>query len=286
MANLTDKFRKVAAEGTLTNLSAPGKAIGATSILIDSAAGWPTDTGIIVALRQVDSTGQEVSGTYSEWRATLSGTTLSFGSSPAPVNGTDQVYPAGSTTQVYIPLSSVLWNDLMDALLTSLNQDGSPAAQFVPSGTVAAFAGSSAPSGYLICDGSAVSRSTYAGLFSVVGTTYGTGNGTTTFNLPDLRAKVPGGYKSGDSNFGTLGGSGGEATHVLSTAEMPSHAHDENSEAWVNTGGTNKISFGSSVFMNTVSQGGRGAVSTAAAGGGGAHNNLQPYQTLNYIIKT
>lgn len=61
----------------------------------------------------------------------------------------------------------------------------------IPTGTLHAFAGATAPLGYLLCDGTAVSRTTYASLFAVVGTTYGSGNGSTTFNLPDLRGRVP-----------------------------------------------------------------------------------------------
>lgn len=61
----------------------------------------------------------------------------------------------------------------------------------IPTGTLHAFAGATAPSGYLMCDGSAVSRTTYAALFQVISTTYGAGNGSTTFTLPDLRGRVP-----------------------------------------------------------------------------------------------
>lgn len=67
------------------------------------------------------------------------------------------------------------------------SQAAGAAAQLVPSGTVFHFAGSAAPTGWLICDGSAVSRTTYATLFTAIGTTYGSGDGSTTFNLPDCR---------------------------------------------------------------------------------------------------
>ena len=108
----------------------------------------------------------------------------------------------------------------------------------VPSGTPVAFAGSAAPNGFLLCGGQAVSRTTYAVLFAVIGTTYGTGDGSTTFNLPDLRGRLPAGVDnmggtaanrltSGGSGIAgtTLGASGGEETHTLATAEMPSHTH-------------------------------------------------------------
>jgi microcystin-dependent protein len=100
----------------------------------------------------------------------------------------------------------------------------------LPTGSVLAFAGSAAPSGYLLCDGAAVSRTTYAALYAVVGTTYGTGDGSTTFNVPDGRSRtvVGAGQGAGLTNRTRGGGTGaawGEESHTLSEAEMPSHTH-------------------------------------------------------------
>ncbi len=168
----------------------------------------------------------------------------------------------------------------------------------VPAGTINMFGGSSAPTGWLICNGNAVSRTTYSGLFSIIGTTYGTGDGSTTFNLPNLKGKVVVGLDSGDTSFDALGETGGAKTHTLSTAEMPTHNHGAGSLAapiYTTVGGTvtvpniytpltsnytelaNELHYG----LNTTCVG-----STANAGSGSAHNNLQPYITLNYIIKT
>jgi hypothetical protein len=121
---LTDNFQLVANEGAITTLASPGKALGATSINIASAAGWPTTTGFTFAIRVVTAAGIEVSGTYTEWIGTLSGTTISMGAGPSPVYGSDQVYAAGSTTQVFIPVSSYSHNLLMTALLQQHNQAG------------------------------------------------------------------------------------------------------------------------------------------------------------------
>lgn len=88
-------------------------------------------------------------------------------------------------------------------------------------GSVYLFAGSTAPQGFLLCDGSAVSRDTYATLYAVIGDTYGAGDGSTTFNLPDLTGRVV----LGTSSTYTLASTGGEETHALTTSEMPSHAH-------------------------------------------------------------
>lgn len=145
-----------------------------------------------------------------------------------------------------------------------------------PSGTVAMFAGASAPTNWLLCDGSAVSRTTYANLFAAIGTTFGSGNGTTTFNVPDLRGRVAVG-KNG-ATFSTLGGTGGEETHLLITSEMPSHTHGL--VYGVGAGVPNIQGYQLSSAANMAE------VISDATGGGGAHNNLQPYLTLNYIIAT
>lgn len=91
-----------------------------------------------------------------------------------------------------------------------------------PAGIVMPFAGSTAPEGWLLCDGSAVSRSTYADLFAAIGTTYGSGDGSGTFNLPDLSGRVV----IGVSQSHALGSTGGEATHVLTSSELPVHVHE------------------------------------------------------------
>lgn len=103
----------------------------------------------------------------------------------------------------------------------------------VPVGTVSPYAGSSTPANWLFCNGSAVNRTTYANLFAVIGTTYGAGDGSTTFNLPDLRGRVV----IAQDNMGGVGAAGrvsaatslnysaGAATHSLSIGEMPNHDH-------------------------------------------------------------
>ena len=95
----------------------------------------------------------------------------------------------------------------------------------LPSGSLVPFAGSTAPSGYLVCDGAAVSRTTYAALFAAIGTTYGAGNGSTTFALPNLKGRVVAGVDSAQTEFDSLGETGGAKTHTLSSAEIPAHNH-------------------------------------------------------------
>ena len=165
----------------------------------------------------------------------------------------------------------------------------------VPPGVVLPFAGTSAPSGYLLCAGQAVSRATYAALFAVISTTYGTGDGSTTFNLPDLRGRAAVGkdnmngsdaarMTSGGSGIDgdTLGAAGGAETHTLSIAQMPSHTHSGYFLAGNSTPASNTYRAGqgdgNNVYYNTN-------LTINYEGGGGAHNNTQPSIILNYIVK-
>ena len=170
-----------------------------------------------------------------------------------------------------------------------------------PVGAILPFGGSNPPSGYLLCDGQAVSRSYYAELFAIIGTSFGAGDGSTTFNVPNLKGKTPVGLDSSDTDFNAIGKSGGEKTHKLTIAEMPTHTHTQNAH----THDYNKITSNGDSFgvyggggyggwgigiAGTNNNYGRFGIVAATAtnqntGGGGAHNNLQPYVTTNYIIK-
>lgn len=132
------------------------------------------------------------------------------------------------------------------------------------------------PDGWLLCNDQAVSRTTYATLFSVIGTTFGIGDGATTFNVPDLRGKVTVGKDSG--TFSTLGATGGEEEHTLTEAEMPTHSH--NVAKGPNSGiGITTIN---AYLSNT---GIEYTVPSEEKGSDDPHNNLQPYQVVNFIIK-
>ena len=146
-----------------------------------------------------------------------------------------------------------------------------------PTGVITMWSTNTAPTGYVLCDGSAISRTTYASLYAVIGTTYGSGDGSTTFNLPNLKGRIPVGRDAAQTEFDVLGETGGEKTHLLTIAEMPSHTHTYTRDTDTSTGAqtvssTNKIQQDSSA-------------TTDSTGGDTTHNNLQPYIVLNYIIK-
>ena len=92
-------------------------------------------------------------------------------------------------------------------------------------GIISQFAGSVAPVGYLLCDGTAVSRTTYNSLFTTIGTAYGTGDGSTTFNLPNLKGRIPVGRDTAQTEFDALGEAGGEKAVTLSSSQIPAHSH-------------------------------------------------------------
>lgn len=167
---------------------------------------------------------------------------------------------------------------------TKLSNKYAPA---TPSGVINMYAGASAnvPTGWLVCQGQAVSRTTYSSLFNAIGTTYGTGDGSTTFNLPNLQGKVPVGLDSAQTEFNTLGATGGEKTHTLIVDEMPSHNHDLRFNE-SNTEGTLSYTHPTGAYATQTTDKTLGFSSIVSTGGGLAHNNLQPYIVVNYIIKT
>ena len=146
----------------------------------------------------------------------------------------------------------------------------------IPTGTVLQYAGSVAPTGFLLCDGSAVSQTTYAALYTIIGTSFNTGGeGGGNFRLPNAKGKVVSGYDSTQTEFNALGKTGGEKTHTLSSTEMPAHTHPVTTSAPGGDSGWN-------ANYGTLQQ----TDNTGSTGGGSSHNNLQPYITMNYIIKT
>lgn len=156
----------------------------------------------------------------------------------------------------------------------------------LPAGAVVPYAGATVPTGYLFADGSAVSRATYAALFVAIGVTYGVGDGATTFNLPDLRARVPIGTNTASLPNGengafltrALAATGGAESHTLGTSEIPAHAHGSAGLVHSTPGaGTLTIAAGLDFDLGGA---------TGNLGGSLPHNNMQPFLALNWIVKT
>lgn len=171
---------------------------------------------------------------------------------------------------------------------------------FVQIGAIELLAGTPPDSstGWLICDGSAVSRTTYANLFAAIGTTYGPGDGATTFNLPDLRGRVPVGSGAGTGlTARTIGQTFGEETHTLTITEMPSHNHTITDPGHTHPPATPFTSFignrsGGSVTFASGAIGGSASttgssttgITINSTGGGAAFNQMQPSLVVNYVI--
>lgn len=190
----------------------------------------------------------------------------------------------------------------------------------VPAGVILPYAGASAPTGYLLCYGQAVSRSTYATLFTAIGTAYGIGDGTTTFNVPDLRGRIPAGKDDMGGSAAsrltsttmtpdgvTLAAVGGTQTHTLTAGESavltytstptdPGHLHDGLRNSGVATDSRQSTDYGAGAGGAMRFGGGGNQISTVSAttgitvattsnAGGGAHLNVQPTIITNFIIK-
>jgi len=165
----------------------------------------------------------------------------------------------------------------------------------IPAGVVFPHAGGTVPGGYLECDGTAVSRVTYASLFAAIGTTWGVGDGATTFNVPDFRGRTLMGSGTGPGlTARTLGQSVGEEAHPLLETELAPHVHGVTDPTHTHqylhltsgndaqTGATGDIVTGFVIEATTASATG---ISINSAGSGTPHNNIQPTSVVKWIIK-
>jgi microcystin-dependent protein len=169
-----------------------------------------------------------------------------------------------------------------------------------PAGIIQMYGGLTTPTNWLLCDGSAVSRTTYSLLYNAIGTNYGLGDGTTTFNLPNLTNRMPIG--KGTGSFATLNNKAGAETYTLTTTELPAHSHYTINNAYATAGVGNTVPMvnvnqtmygGADTNGNTdryrlVGTGGTTANAgiTSSQGSGTAFNKMPPYIVVNFIIYT
>lgn len=218
----------------------------------------------------------------------------------------DQGNPQGfpNISQPFVDPKGFINRSWRQLLLSLWNRTGAAqGATLVPSGTVSDFAGPTAPVGWLTCDGSAVPRDTYANLFIAIGTTWGAGDGSSTFNLPDLRNRITRG--AGVSGVGTTGGADSltlsvaqlpahnhpvvDPTHVHGITD-PGHLHTATTSTSINTAGAatgsaaagNTGSATTGITINSAATG----VTVGDTGSGDSVPTLPAYATLQKIIKT
>jgi len=313
------------ASGTVTSIATTspitGGTITSTGTIGINAASANTASYVV----QRDASGNFSAGTIT---ATLSGNASTATSATSATSATTATNIAGGGAG-QLPYNtgsgatSFLAAGTSGQVLTSAGTSAPTWSSLaIPTGALCPYAGSTAPTGYLLCDGSSVSSSTYLALHAVISNTYGgsayTGAGALNFNLPDLRGRIPMGAGTGTglnaSGTGaptgtaqtarTAGQWGGEETNLLSTTEMPSHNHGGATQGGGSHSHTPSGSIGNAGIstMNLAVAGGSqwGFTSTAtitntvanhthnidAQGGGGRHNNVPPFVVLNYIIKT
>jgi microcystin-dependent protein len=216
-------------------------------------------------------------------------------------NANPVVLDANGEATIFVPDSTLYKFVLKDSAdVTQWTEDNisvpsttpAAAADPVPTGAILAYGGSSAPTGFLIGDGSAISRATYAALFAVLGTTYGAGDGSTTFNLPDLRGRFPLG-KAAAGTGNVLGSTGGTIDHVH-TGPSHTHAITVPRDGW----GNNNNAPATSGRLATGDAAGAGedvdciqatadrSITSDAGGSGNTGTANPPYQVVNYIVKT
>lgn len=157
-------------------------------------------------------------------------------------------------------------------------------------GEILGYAGATAPKDYLLCDGSAVSRATYAELFAIIGTSFGSGDGSTTFNLPNMQGKIAMMYKSDDASFDVIGETGGAKTiNIAHSHTRNAHTHtvsgntDAGDTATCYAGAANHTHGGHvhSYSGTTGDASDKGTNSQLSA----TQSILNPYNTINFIVR-
>ena len=154
-------------------------------------------------------------------------------------------------------------------------------------GEIRMFGGNFAPVGWSFCDGSTLSIAQYDALFNLIGTTYG-GDGVNTFNLPDLRGRVPVHQGAGSQGSYTIGQNGGSETVTLNTSQLPAHSHGAQAQSGQGNQQAPAGGVWAASILNQYSTNAANAAmnpqSMAMAGGNQPHENMLPFQCISFII--
>lgn len=237
-----------------------------------------------------------------------------FNATTDPASGADvdSIVARGKWNYLQEVLSNIFTHNFADAALTAFKSswiqthhitngavtaDKLAAGAASISGQILMYGAAAAPTGYLLCDGTAVSRTTYATLFGVISTTYGVGDGSTTFNVPDMRGRMPLGLGTGSGlTARSLNDQPGAETFTLAEANMPAHAHQEQfadlASPSVVTPATYSLTGGGGAGGKpvtgdtTAGSVNRPNLNTLSAGSGTAKTHQGPGLCVNFIIKT
>jgi microcystin-dependent protein len=302
--------RTIAAGAVAANLGytpvnkAGDTGIGILDIAVDTVVGAnsPTTSGLIVEGTAANQANDGYFPAISFKRGT--GQSRAVG---LDINGKlKTVDGAGVVGWLLDSVHQVDTASIQDKAVTLAKLSDALVALLIAPGTIHQYAGPNPPPGYLMCDGAAISRTTYAALFSAIGTYWGAGDNVNTFNVPNFINRVTVGYGAGA--FWGFATTGGEVNHTLNVNEMPNHGHGVNDgqhthasnphhHSYVNplggafgaasgpysiynpSGATNTSDTADSMQPSGAN------ISIQNAGGSGAHNNMQPYAVLYYLIK-
>lgn len=168
-------------------------------------------------------------------------------------------------------------NKMQDNIERAINAQVS--GDTLPIGTVLPYTNETAPENWLVCDGSELDRTEYNHLFAIIGTTFGEGDGSTTFNLPNIKGRTIVGLDAEDTDFNAIGKTIGEKTHTLTVEEMPKHSHAlATPQYYYGESNTGSI-YGSNTTTSQFTR------NTNTSGNNQPHNNIQPSFVGVYIIK-